>query len=387
MKGRYTMKNLSEKALSYLSSVEGETLELLETLCKIPAPSHYEEKRAEFCLKWFLDHGAEGSYIDDALNVLYPLNCEGRDDIIVFMAHTDTVFPDLEPLPYSSDGEYIYSPGVCDDTVCLVQIMMVMKYILENGLKPNCGILFAANSCEEGLGNLKGIRQIMKDYGGRIKEVYTVDGGYRHIVNRCVGSHRYRVTLETEGGHSYVAFGNKNAIHYMSDLICRLYEQEVPQKEGTKTTYNVGIIEGGTSVNTIAQKVSAMYEYRSDDEESLAFMKKSFEDEIEKTKAKGVSVSVELLGERPCSGKVDEGVLNAMAEKCMAIQTKHSGIPCVAESGSTDCNIPMSLGVPAICVGSYVGAGVHTREEKLQISSVPIGLKIVAELILDYFEE
>ncbi len=381
------MKELSEKVLHYLESVEGETLELLETLCKIPAPSHHEEKRAEFCLKWFLEHGAKGSYIDDALNVVYPLNCEGRDDIIVFMAHTDTVFPDMEPLPYSSDGEYIYCPGVCDDTVCLVQIMMAMKYVLENDLKPGCGILFVANACEEGLGNLKGIRQIMKDYEGRIAGVYTVDGGYRHIVNRCVGSHRYRVTVETEGGHSYGAFGKKNAIHYISELICRLYEQTVPEKEGTKTTYNVGIIEGGTSVNTIAQQVSAMYEYRSDDKESLAIMQKSFEDEIEKTRAKGVEVTVELLGERPCSGNVDEKILGEMAERCMSIQMKHSGMPCVAESGSTDANIPLSLGVPAICLGSYVGAGVHTREEKLKISSIPIGLKIVTELILGYFEE
>ncbi len=381
------MKELSERALQYLDGCTDETFELLETLCKIPAPSHHEEKRAEFCLEWFKNHGAEGAYIDEALNVVFPMNCEGRDDIIVFMAHTDTVFPDMEPLPYTKDDEYIYCPGVCDDTVCLVQMMMAVQYILQNNLKPNCGMLFVANACEEGLGNLKGVRQIMKDYAGRVAALYTIDGDYRHIVNRCVGSHRYRVTLETEGGHSYGAFGNKNAIHYMSDLVCRLYEQEVPQKEGTKTTYNVGIIEGGTSVNTIAQKVSAMYEYRSDDEESLATMQASFEAEIEKTKAKGVAVTVELLGERPCSGKVDEAVLARLSEECMAIQSKHSGVSCVAGSGSTDCNIPMSLGVPAVCAGSYVGAGVHTREEKLQISSVPIGTKIVTEMILNYFED
>ncbi len=380
-------RDLSERTLRYLEGAEEETLSLLESLCRIPAPSHHEEKRAEFCLKWFLEHGAEGSYIDEALNVLYPMNCEGRDDIVVFMAHTDTVFPDTEPYPYHSDGDYIYCPGVCDDTVCLVQIMMVMKYILESGLRPDCGILFAANSCEEGLGNLKGIRQIMKDYEGRIAAVYTVDGGYRHIVNRCVGSHRYRVTITTEGGHSYGAFGNKNAIAELSELICRLYDQKVPEKEGTKTTYNVGIIEGGTSVNTIAQEASVLYEYRSDDEACLAVMQASFEKEIEKTKEKGIGVTVELLGERPCSGRVNTEILNAMAERCMAVQEKYSGLSCVAESGSTDCNIPMSLGVPAICVGSYVGSGVHTREEKLQISSVPVGLKIVAELILDYFTE
>ena len=130
-----------------------------------------------------------------------------------------------------------------------------------------------------------------------------------------------------------------------------------------------------------------MYEYRSDDEESLAFMQKSFEAIVEATRAKGVTLTVELLGERPCSGKVDQKVIDEMSEKCMAIQSKHTGLPCYAASASTDCNIPLSLGVPAVCLGSYEGAGVHTREEKLKISSVPIGTKIVAELILGYFED
>ncbi|MBE7036400.1 MAG: M20/M25/M40 family metallo-hydrolase [Ruminococcaceae bacterium] len=376
---------LSKDILQYLEDSIEETHTLLETICRIPAPSHHEEKRAEFCKKWLEEQGAEGVYIDSALNVIYPVNCENRDDIVVFMAHTDVVFPDTEPLPFAKDDEYFYSPGVGDDTVCLTMMLMVIKYIIKNDIKPNRGILFVANACEEGLGNLKGIRQIMQDFTGRIKEVYTFDGGYKHIVDVCVGSHRYQVKVTTEGGHSYNAFGNKNAIHYLSQLVCGLYNQKLPDTPNNKTTFNVGGISGGTSVNTIAQEATMLYEYRSDLAANLEFMKASFEKEVEKIRAMGVEVTVEVLGIRPCSGEVDWDVHEKMAQKAIAIQQKHSGYECSRDSGSTDANMPMSLGVPSICVGTYEGSGAHTREEKVLIKSIPIGLKITAELILDYF--
>lgn len=380
-------RELSEKALHFIDATNSEAEQLLEDLCLIPAPSNHEEKRAEFCRNWLLEQGAEGVYIDDALNVLYPVNCEGRDDIVVFMAHTDTVFPDTEPMPFTNDGTYFYSPGVGDDTACLVNMLMSAKYVAQNKLKPNCGILFAANSGEEGLGNLKGIRQIMKDYAGRIAAVYTFDGRYCHVVNECVGSHRYRITVTAEGGHSFGDFGNKSAIHGLSQLICNLYNQSVPQKEGTKTTFNAGVIEGGTSVNTIAQKAVMLYEYRSDCKDCLAVMKDNLKQELAKIEKAGVTVETELIGERPCTGDVDRAVHRALVEKCVAVQKKHSGGEVMCESGSTDCNIPMSLGIPAVCVGTYEGSGAHTREEKVLISSLPIGTKIAAELILDYFTE
>ena len=106
-----------------------EVLELIEALCRIPAPSGHEEARAAFCKNWLLEQGAEGVVIDEALNVLYPVNCEGRNDIVLFMAHTDTVFPDTEPMPFSRDIEYLYSPGVGDDTTCLAVLMMIAKYL------------------------------------------------------------------------------------------------------------------------------------------------------------------------------------------------------------------------------------------------------------------
>ena len=378
---------LSNEILQYLKDSEEETLKLIETLCGIPAPSHHEEKRAEFVKTWLTENGAKDVVIDEALNVLCPVGCEGRDDIVVFLAHTDTVFPDMEPMSFTRDEEYIYSPGVSDDTASLAVLMMIARYVAQNNLIPSCGILFVANSGEEGLGNLKGTRQFMADYAGRIKEVYAFDSQYTSIANKCVGSHRYEITFETEGGHSFAKFGNRNAIYAMADLVCRLYTCEVPVCGDSHTTYNVGVVEGGTSVNTIAQNCKILYEYRSDSAECLAKMKEFFEQTIEEAKKSAkADIAVKLLGERPCGGVVDEEHLAKMFQKAAAICEKHSGLPCVAKSSSTDCNIPMSMGIPAIALGCRMGIGAHTREEKLLISSVPIGLKIAAELILEYFE-
>lgn len=378
---------LSDSILSFLKEHEEETLNLIETLCSIPAPSWKEEKRAEFCKNWLESNGAKGVYIDSALNTIYPVGCEDKDDIVLFMAHTDTVFPDTEPMPFSSDGEYFYSPGVGDDTACLACLLMIAKYVAINKLSAPCGILFAANSGEEGLGNLKGTRQIMEDYKGIIKEVYTFDSQYTAYVNKCVGSERYELKFTTEGGHSFNEFGNRNAIRAMSEFICKMYECKVPSLPDTKTTYNVGVVEGGTSVNTIAQSARCLYEFRSDSAECLDIMRSFFQTEVENLRQRGLSeIEVKTVGIRPCGSGYDEEKLKEMGDKVKAISEKHSGLPCRADSGSTDCNIPMSMGIPAICVGSYIGAKWHTREEKILISSIPIGLKIAAELILGYFE-
>ena len=372
---------------AYLQSVQEETLELIEALCAIPAPSEQERERAVFCKNWLTTHGAEHVEIDAAGNVLYPVGCEGEGDIVLFAAHTDTVFPDTEPMPFRRDDTYLYAPGVGDDTTNLAVLLMIARYVAQNHLRAPVGILFAADSCEEGLGNLKGMKEIFRAYGTRIREMYSLDLGYDAIVNKCVGSHRYKITAETAGGHSFGAFGNPNAIAVLSDLVCRLYACDLPVHGDSRTTYNVGQIEGGTSVNTIAQKASMLYEYRSDAEEFLAEMQAFFTREIEKLRAEGrAKIMVETVGIRPCGRDVDAARLEQISRRAKRICEKHSGQTCRLRSGSTDCNIPMSMGIPAIAVGTYLGSGVHTREERVRIDSIPTGMRIAAELILGYFE-
>lgn len=379
--------NLQEKLINYQQQCINELHDLLKSLVEIPAPSHHELERAKFIKSWLENVGAKGVYIDDAYNCVYPINLENSNDIVVFMAHTDTVFPDLTPFQLKSDGEYFYAPGVCDDTSSLSIMLMATKFIIENDIKPNRGILIVANSGEEGLGNLKGCRKIMDTYGKRVKEFYTFDGNYNAVATRCVGSHRYEVEAQTEGGHSFMAFGNNNSIYELSRLICDLYDTEVPKKEGTKTTYNVGIIEGGTSVNTIAQSAKMLYEYRSDDFECLAVMQKNFEEKVAKANARGkAKFTVKTVGLRPCGIEVDKAVHEKMINLVKQSTIKHVGVEPRVKTSSTDCNIPLSMGIPAVCVGIYDGFGEHTREEKLLISSMEKGLKICFDIMLNYFE-
>lgn len=372
-------------AEQYLSEHEQELLTLLETLCKIPAPSNHEELRAAFCKQWLEAQGARGVYIDEALNVVFPYCCENSSQIDVFMAHTDTVFPDLTPMEPKCENGRLCCPGVGDDTANLAVLLMCAKYVLSRSLTPQNGILFVANSGEEGLGNLKGVRRIMQDFAGRVSSLVSFDGGLDSIVTTPVGSTRYRIVVKTEGGHSYAAFGNKNAIACLSAIIHEFYAQPIPQNGG-RTTYNVGLISGGTSVNTIAQSAECLYEYRSDVRASIATMKEQFDAIIRKHRESGIQIDLEVLGERPCMGDVDHDAHEAMIARFAAILERETGHVPARHSGSTDCNIPLSLGIPAVCFGCYDGDGAHTREEYIEIASLIPGFRVGLAAVLTAFK-
>ena len=366
----------------YIKNNEELLFSTLKELCLIPAPSHFEERRAEYCKNWLERYGAKGVYIDGAKNVVFPLNCEKSDEITVVVAHTDTVFPDTQPMPYKEDGEKIYSPGVGDDTASLVVLLLTAKYFIEKDIKPEKGVMFVCNSCEEGLGNLKGTRRIFTDYAGKIGQFLSFDSTFDKIADRCVGSHRYEVEVQTKGGHSYLAFGNANAIAELAKIISDIYAIEGPKRENGKTTYNVGTVEGGTSVNTIAQSAKMLCEYRSDNEECLGIMEKAFEEIFENAKMRGVDVTVSKIGERPCMGKVDLDKIERMAKICEEIIRERTGLEVIRESSSTDCNIPLALGIPALCIGVYMGEKWHTRNEWVEKSSLPVGLEIGIESVI-----
>ena len=375
------MKELNQAVLTWLEEHREEYLNDLRELAQIPAPSGKEERRAEWVKAWLERHGAEGVVIDEALNVVYPYHCEGCNELTVFNAHTDVVFPDMDALPLREEGDKWYGPGVGDDTANLIAVLHMAAMAIDMNLQPERGILFVFNSCEEGLGNLKGSRQLWKDYGARISEWVAVDGGIDSYINKAVGSKRYEIVVETEGGHSYGKFGNRNAIYYMAKMIDTFYGLKVP--DYGKTTYNVGTIEGGTSVNTIAQKCTILYEYRSDDVRGMEYMDKFFASVIESYKTMGIGVQVEVVGDRPCgAGQVDISALSAQLEAA----AKLYGIEMSAHAGSTDCNIPLSYGVPAICFGVYRGEGAHTRGEWIDIESTKLGLKILATFFMDHMK-
>lgn len=375
------------KIEQFITENKENVVSLLKELCQIPAPSNHEEKRAEFCKNWFLENCGAGAYVDEAQNAIFPYDIEGKDELIVIMAHTDTVFPDLEPMPmYEEDGK-LFCPGVGDDTANLAILMYMASYFAKNNLKSNYGILFVANSGEEGLGNLKGSRQIVKDFGDKIAEFTSFDGGFSFVCNNAVGSHRYEVEVLTEGGHSFGCFGNTNAIERLSAIINELYSIEIPKVGDSYTTYNVGLINGGTSVNTIAQNVTMVYEYRSTCHECLEQMKQTFETILENARNEKVEINVKLLGDRPCSLISDPVRHNAMTERALAALVKHTGITPSTHPASTDCNSALAKGIPAVCFGLLNGDGAHTRGEWVELASLEIGMNVAFEFISHYFND
>lgn len=376
---------MNQSAERYVWEHEQEALELLKTLAQIPAPSGHEEKRAEFCRNWLTEHGVEGVFVDEALNVRIPFGVQKEQPLYVIMAHMDVVFPDMKALKLEEKDGRLYAPGVGDDTANLAVLLMCARYIAQEKILPrDAGVLLVANSGEEGLGNLKGCRKIMEDYGDWIQEFISLDGSMTSLITRAVGSRRYRVEILTEGGHSYGSFGNRNAIAYMASLINSLYAMKVP--ENGRTTFNVGLIQGGTSVNTIAQHSEMLYEFRSDSAQDLDIMERHFQAALAYYREKGVEVRCQLLGERPCGSGVDEARQAALVSKCVQIMSRYNGGILPREgAGSTDCNLPLSSGIPSVCFGCYAGSGAHTRGEYVELDSLLPGQLLGMELILSYF--
>ena len=379
---------LTQEMEQYASEHVEEVKQFIRDLAPIPAPSHYEDKRVAWVKAWMEEQGAEGVIVDEAKNVIWPYHVTEDNDLLVVMAHTDVVFPDTTPLPFREDEKCFYCPGVGDDTARLATLMIAAKYFIQRNKTPKMGILFIANSCEEGLGNSLGAQTILKNYMPRVKYFVSNDGGLDSICNHAVGSHRYHITATTIGGHSWGAFGNPNAIYELSDLLHDLYAFPIPEKEHAKTTRNVGTIQGGTSVNTIAQKAECLFEYRSDDIECLAYMEKKFKEIVGKHQAAGnAEFNVELVGNRPCGlagEREEQRNLERMVEEA---HMEITGRELHYHSASTDANFPLSFGIPAVTIGSCYSHGAHTREEYLELDSLEPGLRYFMNFLNKFFED
>ena len=363
--------------MSYSKQCQQELVQLIKDLCKIASFSHHEQQKAEYIKKWFSNYGIEAK-IDEVNNVIVELNANSHE-LVVFAAHIDTVFPNEVGFDCVENDGYLYAPGVGDDTANVAELMLITCYVFEQQYASDKGFLFVFNSCEEGLGNLMGSKYLFDSYSN-ITEFYSFDLGYDEIICKAVGSLRYAITVETEGGHSYSDFGNKNAIVIASQLISELYEYQVPTRG--KSTYNVGIIEGGTSVNTIAQSAKFFYEIRSDHRDDLSEMKEHFFEVISK-----YDVKVEVLGERPCMGDVDENRMTDIVHRVSSLIQKHTGKLPKISSGSTDCNTSYACGVCGCCFGGYLGGKEHTLEEWISISSLEIGMAILMEFVLSFYNK
>lgn len=377
-------------------------IDLIKTITSIPAPSHKEEKRVVFLLDYLHQLGYVNTFADEEKNVIIEL-CESEaENIHLYTAHIDTVFPDEEEIAVSETEDKLCGPGIGDDTANVAALLMFLTYIKQAGISTSQNLVVALNSCEEGLGNLDGAKALWKRYGNQISQHISFDGGYQWLVNRAVGSYRYEISVWTKGGHSYGDFGNANAIVYASEMIKGLYEIGTADLPG-KTTYNVGVIQGGTSVNTIAQETSFLYEFRSDQEVSLSEIKKRAEEKIAEIlhverqtvllenetiiETFDAHVRIKLLGQRPGMGDVSKEKLALLTDKAKQIIVEETGVLPKEESGSTDCNVFLANRIPSICFGVYEGEGEHTREEFIWKKSLEPGLRMAFRFLMEEYND
>ncbi|MDO4615046.1 MAG: M20/M25/M40 family metallo-hydrolase [Lachnospiraceae bacterium] len=372
-------------AAAFVEENHSETLELLKTLTAIPAPTGMEEKRAAFILDWLKKEGADSAYIDSVGNVVFPYPAADLEKYAVVMAHMDTVFPETDPIEVKEDILNLYAPGIGDDTGNLVNMLMTIRFFLRHPeIQVDTPVLFVADVCEEGFGNLKGCRQIFSDYEGRIKSFISFDLYLDTIVERAVGSKRFRVEARTKGGHSLQNFGNKSAIKVLSDLIQKLYDVKLPIIG--KTVYNVGTISGGTSVNSIPECAELTYEIRSDMPDNLEYMEKYFISCVEKLRFFDVSVEIELLGERPCGIENESAEAKYFCNTFEYILSRSAQEQIHIMSGSTDANIPLSLGIPAVTFGTVMGGGIHTQKEWISKESMKTGQLTAIVAVSRFFD-
>lgn len=355
----------------------------LEELVQIPAPSGDEELRTAHCERWLREHHISNFRRDQSGNLIV---WTGQSDAscidLALIAHLDTVFGPDTDLRLKKEHDIWTCPGIGDNTANVVNLLYLIEYIFHYTSGQNHNYIFVFDSCEEGLGNLKGCRGLFAEYGHRIKKTAAVDLYLKDLFAQTIGSIRYEVTVKTKGGHSYLDFGNANAIQILSELISELYQYQIHPEENT--TYNVGCINGGTSVNTIAQQASMLFEYRSLCSDSLKKCDDFFHETISGMRNDNAEIEVIQKGTRPCQEEADKTemsrLINLRQQSLQAVDLPH----CEPGSASTDCNIPMSLGIPSICFGTVCGGGAHTLTEWINIGSMPAGMASLIQFYLQF---
>jgi tripeptide aminopeptidase len=366
------LSRLRQLADSYVEK----TVELTQRICAIPAPTGDEGKRAEFVAGFLRERGYKPE-IDDVKNVYVRRGKRGSGPVLMLLAHTDTVFPAGTPLVIKREGDILRGPSISDNSVSLASMLSTLEMLDELGWETDQDIIAVANVGEEGLGNLLGARTAVERYLNDLGAVIAIDGWLGSIVNAGVGSKRWRITVQGPGGHSFGSFGTPSAIHGLGRIIAAISSLRVPRDP--KTTYNVGVIEGGTSVNTIAPTATALLDMRSTDVAALNRLAAQAKDVIEHSAGPGLTVQIDVLGERP-AGVLDQSApLVQLATRCLG----WLGIEPYYTASSTDANIPLSLNIPAICIGVTRSERAHTVDEWLEIPPLSNGLAQLLRLSIE----
>lgn len=361
-----------QRAFEVIETLEPRTMEDLITLTEIPAPPFMEQERAEVYLQWLLDAGADSAFIDEEGNAVAVRKGRGGGDrTIGFGGHLDTVFPEGTDVTVTQRGDTLFAPGIGDDTRGLIVVLTVLRAMEEAGVETDADVWFVGVVGEEGLGDLRGMKYLFREGAHPLDAWIDVDGGsLDRIVNGALGSNRYRATFKGPGGHSWGAFGMANPAHALSRAVTHFVTAADPiTQSGPRTSYNVGTLTGGTSVNSIPFEVTMEVDMRSVSPESLVridsvfrhAMQRGLADEnAAKRRGPDLELDLEQVGDRP-SGTMAEST--PLVQRSL-LATELFGTTAELETSSTDSNIPISMGIPAVTLGrGGVGGAGHAPGE------------------------
>jgi tripeptide aminopeptidase len=362
-------------ALSAFRSEVAKTIADAVAIQQIPAPTYGEQKRARYIERQFVESGLS-SVEQDAIYNVFGTFPGGKTPPVVVSAHSDTVFPigtDLS-IRYENGSEsgnkLIYGPGLVDNALGVAGLISVARAMRRFNLRPAIELWFVANVAEEGLGNLKGMRAVVDRFGEATAYIVVEGGSFGQIFNKAVGARRYRIEVATAGGHSWGDFGEPSAVHILSRIVTAM--GSLPVSAEPKSSYNVGVIEGGTAVNAIAASASCLVDLRSTDPGALALLVEGVRRLVSGADSRDdVHVTLTQIGNRP------PGEISSERQPVgWAVDALH-GVGCQQVSliaGSTDANLPLSLGLPAVCIGLAKSGNTHRLDEYLDPAHLPEGL-------------
>ena len=356
-------------ALVHLRSNNEWTLEQQRSICEIPAPPFKEANRALEFQRRLRDLGLTTVRIDEVGNVIAVREGRGSGPRVVLAAHLDTVFPEGTDVTTSRSGTRLSGPGIADDCRGLAVLLAVARALNESAVTTDGAIILVGTVGEEGEGNLRGVRHLFEQQSaGAIDFFISVDGAGYGTTNGATGSHRYRITMTGPGGHSYGAFGMPNPIHALGRVITKIAEFSVPSQP--KTTFNVGVITGGTSVNSIAFSAALDVDLRSESQVELdrldGMLKSSLAAAVNEEKARWPQSTVPLTAAMEQIGKRPAGLTPAGSRIVRTALAAAGAVGAQSQlsTSSTDANIPISLGIPAIAIdGGGDGRGAHSLDE------------------------
>jgi acetylornithine deacetylase/succinyl-diaminopimelate desuccinylase-like protein len=355
------------QALDVARAEELQTIEDQIRICEVEAPPFQEARRAQLYAQMFRDVGLKNVRLDAEGNVVGERPGAQPRPNVVMSAHLDTVFPRGTNVKVRREGSVLRGPGIGDDCRGLADVLAVARALTKAGVSTPGTITFVGTVGEEGLGDLRGVKRLfgetLKD---KIDRFVSIDGDGLGITHIAIGSARYRVTFNGPGGHSFGSFGTVNPVHALGRAIARMADLQVPSSP--RTTFNVGRVGGGTSINAIARDAWMEVDLRSSDAQTLKGLEAQFRqamhdaaaEENKRWHSQALAVSIDAVGMRPAGRAAST---SPIVQAAVSV-TRALNLPVTFAEGSTDSNLPLSLGVPAVTIDTGGrGAGAHTEDE------------------------